>query len=73
MAFDIGAVTGPTDFALRDALASLNMNDRDSGRWETLPFAFAATLGTQLWVQAKYMARLGGAVPLSSMRQSVSG
>eukprot|EP01048_Picozoa_sp_COSAG05_P001872 COSAG05_NODE_68_length_22188_cov_8.265019_4_plen_1086_part_00 len=60
MGFDAGVVTGPTDYALRRALADLNTDARAASRWETLPFVFAATMGTEVWMQAKYNARIGG-------------
>jgi hypothetical protein len=60
MAFHTGVVSGPTDFALRDSLAQYNTDAQSAKRWEKLPYAFAATLGSDLWRRAKYKARTGG-------------
>merc|ERR1711939_498617 len=59
MAFHTGVVSGPTDFALRDSLAQYNTDAQSAKRWEKLPYAFAATLGSDLWRRAKYKARTG--------------
>ena len=60
MAFHTGMVSGPTDFALRDSLAQYNTDAQSAKRWEKLPFAFAATLGSDMWRRAQYQARTGG-------------
>lgn len=61
MAFHAGTVSGPTDFALRDSLAQYNTDGQSARRWEMLPYAFAATLGSDLWQRSQYKARTGGA------------
>ena len=60
MAFHTGVVNGPTDFALRDSLAQYNTDAQSAKRWEKLPYAFAATLGSDMWRRAQYKARTGG-------------
>lgn len=89
MAFHTGVISGPTDCALRDALAQFNTDANSArrcefsptlspkisqvspefladdvrssilDRWENLPYAFAATLGSDFWRRAKYKARTG--------------
>jgi hypothetical protein len=67
MAFHTGVVNGPTDFALRDSLAQYNKDAQSAKRWEKLPYAFAATLGSDMWQRAQYKARTGGTRAMQSI------
>ena len=60
MAFQTGVVSGPTDFALRDSLAQYNTDAQSAKRWAMLPYAFAATLASDMWQRSQYKARIGG-------------
>ena len=57
MASEAGLDEFPNDFSFRAIVAAHNATEIDVALWRLLPYAYAATYGTEAWRGAFYIAR----------------